>query len=69
MDEIVKMVAEKAGITEGQAKIAVQVVSGILKDRMPDAMASHVDSYLKGEGDAGNLSDMAGKLGGIFGKK
>ncbi|APU67695.1 MAG: DUF2267 domain-containing protein [Christiangramia sp.] len=69
MDEVVKMVAEKAGITEGQAKIAVQVVAGILKDRMPDAMAGQVDAYLKGEGNAKNISDMAGKLGGMFGKK
>lgn len=68
MEEIIKMVSEKAGITEGQAKIAVEVVSGILKDRMPDAMATHVDAYLKGDAKAGNLGDMAGKLGGLFGK-
>jgi len=68
MEEIVKMVSEKAGISESQAKIAVQVVSGILKDRMPETMSKHLDSYLKGDGDAGNLGDLAGKLGGMFGK-
>jgi len=68
MEEIVKMVAEKAGITEAQAKIAVQVMSGILKDRMPAAMSKHVDAYLQGDSDAGNMGDIAGKLGGMFGK-
>jgi len=69
MEEVVKLVSEKAGISEDKAKIAVQVVAGVLKDRMPDSMAKHVDSYLKGEGDAGGIGDMAGKLGGMFGKK
>lgn len=69
MEEVVKLVSEKAGITEDQAKTAVQVVAGILKKRMPEAMATQVDAYLKGEGNANNLGDMAGKLGGMFGKK
>jgi len=69
MEEVVKLVSEKAGISEDKARIAVQVVAGVLKDRMPDAMAKHVDSYLKGEeGDAGGIGDMAGKLGGMLGK-
>ncbi|WP_300441123.1 hypothetical protein [Christiangramia sp.] len=69
MEEVVKLVSEKAGIPEDKARIAVQVVAGVLKDRMPDAMAKHVDPYLKGEDDAGGFGDMAGKLGGMFGKK
>jgi len=69
MEEVVKLVSEKAGISEDKARVAVQVVAGVLKDRMPDTMAGHVDAYLKGDGDAGNISDMAGKLGGMFGKK
>jgi hypothetical protein len=35
MDELVNLVAEKAGITPDQAKIAVQVVAGYLKDKLP----------------------------------
>ena len=69
MDEVVKLVSEKAGISTEQAKTAVQVVAGILKDRMPPALAGHVDTYLKGEGNANDLGGMAGKLGGMFGKK
>ena len=69
MDEVVKLVSEKAGISEEKAKIAVQVVAGVLKDRMPEAMAGQVDAYLKGEGNSKNLGDMAGKIGGMFGKK
>ena len=69
MEEVVKLVSEKSGISEDKAKIAVQVVAGVLKDRMPDAMAKHIDSYLKGEDAAGGMDDIAGKLGGMFGKK
>jgi uncharacterized protein (DUF2267 family) len=69
MDEVIKLVSEKAGISEDKAKIAVQVVAGVLKDRMPNALSGQVDAYLKGEGANKNLGDMAGKLGGMFGKK
>ena len=69
MEEVVKLVAEKAGITEAQARIAVNTVANVLKDRMPDAMATQVDAYLKGSKESGDIGDIAGKLGGMFGKK
>ena len=68
MEKVISMVAEKAGISEAQAQTAVNTVANFLKDKMPPAMASQVDAYLKGEGDA-DLGGMAGKLGGMFGKK
>ena len=71
MEKIVNLVAEKAGITPAQARTAVETVAGFLKDRMPPALASQVDNYLKGdaEGGGGGIAGAAGKLGGIFGKK
>ncbi|AVR44282.1 hypothetical protein C7S20_02860 [Christiangramia fulva] len=69
MDEVVKLVSKKAGITEDQARIAVQVVANVLKDRMPEGLASQVDVYLKGNGGKNDLGDIGGKLGGMFGKK
>ena len=70
MDKIVNLVAEKAGISAGQAEIAVNTVAGFLKDKMPPAMATQVDNYLRGEeGDGGGIAGAAGKLGGMFGKK
>lgn len=69
MEEVVKIVAEKAGITHAQAAIAVKTVAGILKDRMPESLAGQVDKYLQGTGGSQDIGGMAGKIGGMFGKK
>ena len=71
--DIIKMVAEKAGIGEMQAQIAVSVVTGMLKDKLPAPIAGQIDSLLgTGGGDAsegdGGIMDKAGDmLGGIKG--
>jgi uncharacterized protein (DUF2267 family) len=67
MDELVKLVSNKVGIPEAQAKQAVEVVLGFLKERLPKPMAKQVDAALKG--DLSGLEGMAGDLGGLFGKK
>lgn len=70
MEKIVKLVSEKAGISEEQAQTAVTTVASFLKDRMPEPLAGQVDKYLSGEeGDKGNLGDTLGSVGGMFGKK
>lgn len=71
MDRIVKLVSEKAGISEAQARTAVNTVVGFLKDRMPAGMGAQVEKFLQddtgtGGGDIGGMKD---KLGGMFGKK
>lgn len=65
MEDIIKQVADKANITEEQAKIAVELIVDILKDRLPAPLAGQIDGALSGEGSKG-LGD---KLGGLFGKK
>ncbi len=71
MDNIVKMVTEKAGISEAQAQLAVDTVVSFLKDKMPAGVGSQVESFMKG-GTGGALGDLAGglkdKVGGMFGK-
>ena len=71
MEKIVNLVAAKAGISPEQAKTAVETVAGFLKDKMPPALASQVDNYLKGnaEGAGGGIAGAAGKIGGMFGGK
>jgi uncharacterized protein (DUF2267 family) len=70
MDELIKLVADKVGITEAQAKQAVEIVLSFLKDRLPEPMAGQVDAVLEGDlGGLGDLGDLAGGLGGLFGKK
>jgi hypothetical protein len=69
--DIVKMVAEKAGIGETQAQIAVSVVTGMLKDKLPAPLAGQIDSLLGAggnDGGDGGLMDKAGDLlGGVKG--
>jgi uncharacterized protein (DUF2267 family) len=67
MDELIKMVSDKAGITTDQAKTAVTVVMDFLKDKLPEPLAGQVEGVLSG--DTSGLADMAGGLGGLFGKK
>ena len=65
MDELVKMVAKKVGISEAQAKQAVEMVMEFLKDRLPEPIAGQLDAALGG--DVSGLGDLAGGLGKLFG--
>ena len=69
MDELVKQVAAKTGISEDQARSAVNTVIGFLKDRLPAPLAGQLDNVVSGGGAAaGGLGDIASKVGGIFGE-
>lgn len=61
MEELVKQVSEKAGISEEQARTAVETVADVLRERIPSPYNKYVDGFLNGEG-------MSGMLGGFFGK-
>ena len=65
MDELVKMVAGKVGISEAQAKQAVETVLEFLKEKLPEPIAGQLDAVL--EGDLGGLGDLAGGFGKLFG--
>jgi uncharacterized protein (DUF2267 family) len=67
MDEVVKLVANKVGISEAQARQAVDVVVSFLKDKLPEPIAGQIDAALTGK--LGGLGDLAGGLGGLLGKK
>ena len=64
MDELVKLVSSKAGISEAQAKVAVDVVIDFLKDRLPEPLDSQIENLLEG---GGLPDDMLKGLGGLFG--
>lgn len=67
MDELVKMVAEKTGISEELAKTAVQVVLGYLKDKLPAPIAGQIDGVISGGGgDLGDIGDVTKQIGGLF---
>lgn len=71
MKEIVQLIVKQAGISEGQAMVALEVVVKYVKQHYP-ALASTLDALL-GPGDGkgtgtGTVADVAGKvLGGFFG--
>ncbi|MGC9333222.1 MAG: hypothetical protein ACP5JJ_03675 [Anaerolineae bacterium] len=67
MDELVKLVSQKAGISEAQARKAVETVLEYVKKNLPQPIAAQVEGLL--EGGKGGLGDLAGGLGGLLGKK
>lgn len=72
MEELVKLVSSKVGISDAQARSAVETVVAFLKAKLPAPIAGHVESALGAAGSGlGNvdLGGLAGSLGGMFGKK
>jgi len=69
MEELIKKVTQKVGISEAQAKSAVDTVVSFLKDKMPGGIGSQVESFLKGNlGSASGLMDgLKDKAGGLLG--
>ena len=68
MDEIVDLVVKKTGISEAQAKTAVETVVNFLKDKLPEPLAGQIDGFLDGNGSAGSVDDIIKGLGGFLGK-
>ncbi len=69
--DLVQLIVNRAGISEGQAETAVNVVLEQLKKRLPAPVASQIDSFLEtGQGKAGGseLGDIAKGAKGLFGK-
>ena len=68
MEDLIKLVADKTGITTAQATMAVETVAGFIKTKLPAGMQGTVDSMLKGGSDGtsgdllGGLKDKMGRL-------
>jgi len=60
MDELVKQIAQKVGISPDQARQAVTMVVDFLKTKLPAPIANQVQAVLSGG---------MPNLGGLFGKK
>lgn len=72
MNDIIKMVASKTGMSEDMAKKAVDVVVSQLKSKLPEGVGSQIDNLLgdKNASKGGNpLDGISDALGGLFGKK
>mgnify|MGYP003423862597 FL=1 len=69
MEDLIKLVAEKTGISTAQATMAVETVAGFIKTKLPVGLQSTIDSMLQGSGsgDAGDLlGGLKDKMGGLF---
>ena len=69
MDELVKLVSQKTGLSEDMAKMAVDTVISFLKQKSPAPIAGQIDALLGGSGDASALGGVAQGLGGLLGKR
>jgi hypothetical protein len=69
MDELVKLVSEKTGLSEELAKTAVDTVIGFLKQRLPAPVAGQIDGLIGGASDASGLGGVVQGLGGLLGKQ
>lgn len=71
MATLAQIVAEKAGITEAQAQMAVKTVADFLKEKLPAPIASQVEAALTTDvsGVAGAAESVMKGLSGFMGKK
>ncbi|MGH7266450.1 MAG: hypothetical protein ACREMB_16630 [Candidatus Rokuibacteriota bacterium] len=65
--QLISLVTQKTGISEDQARRAVETVAGYLKEKLPGPVASQLDSVLRGDGGSAQ-GDVASRLGGMMGK-
>ncbi|HEV2913483.1 MAG TPA: hypothetical protein VGX92_09390 [Pyrinomonadaceae bacterium] len=65
MDELIKQVAERAGIPEDKARTAVNTVMGFLQERLPASIAGQIENVTTNVG--GGVADMAGNVIGDLG--
>lgn len=59
MEEVIKLVAEKAGISMEQAKSAVETVVGFVKGKLPPGIADKLEDVISGKEIPGGLAGMA----------
>ena len=69
MNELINLVSQKTGLTEGKAKLAVDVIVSYLKEKLPAPIASQVEKALIDESFVEKAGEFAKGVGGMFGKK
>ena len=65
MNELIEQLKSRVGLDDDKARFAAQTVIDFLKQHLPAPVASQLDNALSGQGAEG----IAGKIGGMFGKK
>jgi hypothetical protein len=65
MEELIKQVKERTGISEEQARTAVNTVLTHLKNALPASVSGQLDNVIGG--GTGAVGDLAGRAGDIVG--
>ncbi len=66
MDELIKQVVEKTGISTEQAQTAVNTVISFLKTKLPEPIAGQLENLAGGQSSGGGLGDLASQAGSLF---
>ena len=66
MDGLVKTVSKTSGISEAQAKKAVETVLGVLRKNLPAPIVTQIEKALAGE-ELPDPGDLAKGLGNLLG--
>jgi hypothetical protein len=77
LNELTNLITQKTGLSNDMAQQVVQIVSGYLKDKLPEPLASQVNNVLGSQpaasGSSQSTGDIASQgksfLGNIFGGK
>ena len=82
MNELVKLVAKKTGMSESIAQIAVTTVISALKTKLPKEVSGILDTFVgtggstttkgkstKSDNPLGSIGNVIGGLGDLLGKK
>ena len=77
MNELVKLVAKKTGMSESIAQIAVTTVISSLKTKLPANVGGILDTFIAPSGNTsaksnnplGDIGNVVSGLGGLLGKK
>jgi hypothetical protein len=69
MEELVKAISERTGLSETQSRQAAETAVSFIKEKLPEPIASQLDNYLSGEGMAGKADNLMKGLGGMLGGK
>ncbi len=69
MEEFVKLVSERSGLSEETARTAVEAVLSVLKERLPSPLADQIAGLVAGTGSPSGPGDLLGGLGGLLGRR
>lgn len=62
MEDVIKLVADKTGISPEQAKSAIETVVGFLKEKLPAGLGEQLEGVMSGKELPGGIAGMAAGL-------